>query len=227
MKKYGDQVWEDIFNTRQWGKYPSEEAVRFYFHATAILKRQEIKALDLGSGSGAVSWFMRHEGAEVTAIDGSPAAMRQLHANAAAFNAHIDNAIIGDITRPLDFLPPGFDIVIDHYSLLSNTKDLISTAFSHIFQLLNPGGFFLTCMIGPDSDGLDSGTIVAPDCYSNISSGILARDGILCTYSPAQLHRELAAAGFILEYTESMLHHTRRGSFSKIICCARKSPTDN
>ncbi len=48
MKIYGDKIYENQFSLGGWGKYPSEEVIRFFMHAKRKLASKGIKALDLG-----------------------------------------------------------------------------------------------------------------------------------------------------------------------------------
>ena len=53
MTVYGDKIYEKQFSVREWGKYPSEEVIRFFMRAKEKLNPTEIQALDLGCGIGA------------------------------------------------------------------------------------------------------------------------------------------------------------------------------
>jgi len=73
-----DPVWEQIFASQSWGKYPPEALIRFiarnYYKAP---DRKRISILEVGCGPGACVWYMAREGFSVTGIDGSPSALRQ------------------------------------------------------------------------------------------------------------------------------------------------------
>ena len=68
----GIPIWDDVFRSRSWGKYPKEELVRFiarrYYGAP---DRSAVRILDLGCGYGAATWYLAREGFAVSAIDGS------------------------------------------------------------------------------------------------------------------------------------------------------------
>ena len=71
-----DPAWEQIFRSRQWGKYPPEHLVRFVagnFYGAP--NRGAVHLLEIGCGPGANVWFMAREGFTVSAIDGSPTAI--------------------------------------------------------------------------------------------------------------------------------------------------------
>src|SRR5262245_17194928 len=73
-----DAVWERIFSSGPWGKYPGEDLIRFVARESAgVADRQSLKALELGCGPGANLWFLANEGIPFDAIDGSPSAVSQ------------------------------------------------------------------------------------------------------------------------------------------------------
>ena len=79
MKKtFGDKIYEKQFSTIGWGKYPSEEVIRFFMYAKNRINH-ELIALDIGCGIGSCSWFMAKEGAIVTAMDGSPSGLDMIN----------------------------------------------------------------------------------------------------------------------------------------------------
>ena len=88
IKVYGDKIYEQQFSTRAWGKYPSEEVIRFFVRAKKELRGSDLKALDIGCGTGACSWTMAKEGAMVTAIDGAPSGLEKVNALAREFGVN-------------------------------------------------------------------------------------------------------------------------------------------
>src|ERR1019366_523612 len=73
-----DPVWEQIFSTREWGKYPPEHVVRFVAgNFYRVPDRKEMCLLEVGCGPGANVWFMAREGFTVSRIDGSATAIKQ------------------------------------------------------------------------------------------------------------------------------------------------------
>ena len=51
MKSF-DEVWENIHATQEWGKYPSEQVIRFVARNYYRKERHSIKMLDFGVGGG-------------------------------------------------------------------------------------------------------------------------------------------------------------------------------
>lgn len=71
-----DPVWEKVFTSQSWGKYPGEDLIRFVarnFYGAP--KRHARRFLEVGCGPGANLWYLAREGFAVFGIDGSPAAV--------------------------------------------------------------------------------------------------------------------------------------------------------
>ena len=50
MSNFGDPIWENLFSTRDWGKYPSEEVIKFYKNFEEVIKvRKKYKIFNFGS----------------------------------------------------------------------------------------------------------------------------------------------------------------------------------
>ena len=50
MNKSFDTTWEDIHKTQEWGKYPSEDIIRFIARNYYKKERSNIKILDFEQG---------------------------------------------------------------------------------------------------------------------------------------------------------------------------------
>src|SRR5947209_316409 len=128
-----DPMWEEIFRTREWGKYPPEELIRFiarnYYSAT---DRKQIKILELGCGMGANTWFLAREGFDTYGIDGSQTAIRkaEMRLKEEGLSAHLR---IGEIASLADYYPAAhFDAVIDiaclEHNRLAEVRSMINQA---------------------------------------------------------------------------------------------------
>jgi hypothetical protein len=52
-----DPVWEQIFASREWGKYPPEHVVRFVArNFYRVPDRKQVRLLEVGCGPGANVW---------------------------------------------------------------------------------------------------------------------------------------------------------------------------
>ena len=67
-----DKGWERIFSENEYGKYPSEELIRFVaINYYKVPNRNEIKILEIGSGTGPNLWYLAREGFRVVGVEGS------------------------------------------------------------------------------------------------------------------------------------------------------------
>lgn len=71
------ETWEKIHREQEWGKYPSENVIRFIARNYYNTEREKIKILDFGCGGGAHTWFLARERFDVYAFDGSPTAVEK------------------------------------------------------------------------------------------------------------------------------------------------------
>src|SRR6202012_2431216 len=69
-------LWDDVFSSQEWGKYPSEAMIRFV--ARNFYKapdRKKVALLEVGCGPGPNIWYMCREGFDVYGVDRSKVAM--------------------------------------------------------------------------------------------------------------------------------------------------------
>ncbi|OEW07955.1 SAM-dependent methyltransferase, partial [Campylobacter sp. BCW_6871] len=139
--------WENIFSQKEWGKYPSENLIRFIAKNFYNVKdRSKINILELGLGTGANLWFCAKEGFSVSGIEWSKTGVERFKQRLENENLshHIQEIKIGDYEQKLDeFEDESFDAWIDGYSLAYNdfkkTKIIIEKA---IKKLKKNGKFF-------------------------------------------------------------------------------------
>lgn len=63
------EMWENIFRNKEWGKYPPESVIRFIARNFYHKNRDEIHILELGIGTGANLWFCAREGFKVSGCE--------------------------------------------------------------------------------------------------------------------------------------------------------------
>ena len=141
------EIWEEIFSSREWGRYPSVSLVRFVarnFYNQREVK--QLKVLELGSGGGANLWFLAREGFEVNGLDFSMSACEQAikRLNTESLQHKIGNIHCGDFTTDLDKFPDDyFDLIVDIEGLtnipINETESVIRKITS---KLLPKGKFF-------------------------------------------------------------------------------------
>ena len=171
-------VWDKIFHSREWGKYPIEEVIRFvaknYYPQP---ERKKIRFLDLGSGVGSVSWYLCREGFNVTATDGSSNALRILSGRLKNENYSAD--LVQSDVSALPFPDKSFDCVIDANCLMCNRYDDTIKILDEIWRILKNDGklFSYTPMSNSWGDGI--GLSFGRNTYSDAEDGPFSGMGIV------------------------------------------------
>lgn len=173
-----DPVWEDIHSSREWGKYPIEELIRFvarnYYSSE---NRQSVRFLDLGCGEGSASWYISREGFAVSAIDGSSTAIDKLKRRLDSDGLKADLAI-GDVSK-LPYSDEYFDCVVDLMCLMCNDVKNTARILSEVNRVLKPGGrlFSFTPQTGCWGDGI--GDSLGNNTYKDSEAGPFSNMGVV------------------------------------------------
>jgi len=176
-----DSVWETIFSSRPWGRYPSEDLVRFVIgEAHQKPDRSTLRALEIGCGPGANLWLLAREGVAFDAVDGSESAIVQarerLDNECPAWRGRL---LVGDFCNlPDDF--SGYDFIIDSEALYCNSEDESRTIIQQIFDRLLPGGKFWSRTFAPGTWGVENGERIGSNYW-------LANEGPINGKGPVRL----------------------------------------
>ena len=174
-------VWEDIFRSRSWGRYPAEDLVRFVARESfSAGDKTKLKALELGCGPGANLWFLANEGIPFDAIDGSTSAVSQaklrLDREKPGWKGRIE---VGTFCHlPEDYRD--YDFVIDSEAICCNDFDESSRLIRDIHERLVDGGAFWSRTFAPGTWGSESGERIGRDYW-------LANEGPLAGAGPVRL----------------------------------------
>ncbi|MCL2829468.1 MAG: class I SAM-dependent methyltransferase [Betaproteobacteria bacterium] len=138
-----DPVWEEIFRSQAWGKYPGEDLIRFvarnFYKAE---NRADVRLLEVGCGPGANLWYLAREGFGFAGVDGSHSAVAQA-------SARLDEECpgwrargvvsVGDITR-LDFPDGAFAAAIDNEAVCCNSWEASQAIYAEMARVVVQGG---------------------------------------------------------------------------------------
>lgn len=177
-----DPVWERVFTSQPWGRYPGEDLIRFVarnFYAAP--DRASVRFLEVGFGTGANLWLLAREGFSANGIEGSSAAAGIARArldeecpgwNAAPRSAEI---VVGDMTK-LSWPDDSFDALIDSEAVYCNDFEESCSIYREMHRVAKIGGrlFVRTFATGSWGDGV--GTPVGARRYV-AESGPLAGKG--------------------------------------------------
>jgi SAM-dependent methyltransferase len=167
-----DQAWETLFRSRDWGRYPPEELIRFvarnYYPAP---NRASVSILEVGCGTGANLWYLAREQFDAHGMDGSETAIAKARSRMGEENLRVALSV-GDIAH-LDRQYPAdhFSAVIDIVCLQHNRLSEIEQILRQVRTVLKSQGrvFSMMCAEGTYGDGL--GRRVEPGTYVDIAEG--------------------------------------------------------
>ena len=181
-----DPIWERVFSSQEWGKYPGEDLIRFIARNFYSKDRKNIRILEIGSGPGANIWYMSREGFNVFGIDGSQTAidnaMKRLKSD--GLNATLT---VGDIIS-LPYEDGFFDCVVDMECLYCNNFEKSSLILKEIHRVLKDHGLFYSrtftdeMHVGPSSP-------VSLGEYDTVLEGPLAGKGFVRLASKESLYK--------------------------------------
>lgn len=161
-----DKVWETIHQTREWGKYPGEDLIRFVARSLfSIPNRSKVKILEVGFGTGANLWFLAREGFSVYGVEGSKTAhskaQEKLDREVPGWTGKL---VHGDFLK-LPFDSEFFDAVIDVGAITTNSYDDSKEIYSQIHRVLKKNGKLFSRTFATGSYGDGSGQEVGHRAY--------------------------------------------------------------
>lgn len=190
-----DKTWNDVFKTHAWGKYPSEDMIRFVAkNYYGVKERVEIKFLDLGCGIGTAAWYLSREGFDVTGVDGSEVAISQARAwfISEGLTARFDVAMLDNLPYP----DSSFDVVVENCATTSNPFDVAKNVFNEVKRVLKPNGKYFGIFLGQETTC--EGKIDSTDkhFFQCIEKGPLVRSAKVRLFSEEELVYLASSAGF-------------------------------
>lgn len=189
--------WEKLHKEMEWGRYPSEQVVRFVARNYYKKDRNKIKILDFGCGAGANTWFLAREGFDTYAFDGSESAIEKTKKN--LLQEGIENVeleILDAVNIIEKYKENYFDCVIDNFCVYANTMDAIKIMYQNIYYILCVTGKIFTVCFGEETLGYTSGIELEKETYRNVKEGILSNRGIVHIFKKEEIHNLLKEIGF-------------------------------
>lgn len=161
----GNPIWEEIFATQEWGKYPGESLIRFIARNFYKLNRSNVKILELGCGPGANLWFCAREGFNVFGIDASKNAIdkctERLNLEVPNWKGQIIN---GSVTK-LPYEESFFDAVIDNQCVSCLDFQNAKKAYFESNRVLKPNGKLFIRTFASGSHGDETGENLSKDTW--------------------------------------------------------------
>ena len=185
-------LWEEIFSTRAWGRYPPEDLIRFcaqrfYTHQP----RSDVKLFEVGIGTGANLWYLAREGFGVHGLEGSEAgatqARQRLDLECKGWNrGEADQLRVGDMCDPLPWADNHFDGVIDNDAVTCVDHESACRVYAQMHRVTRPGGWLYVRTPAAGTWGEATGEAHGHNAW-RCSEGPFAGTGIVRFASEADL----------------------------------------
>lgn len=175
-----DKTWEDIYRTRGYNRYPSEEVIGFVLrNFRDVPNRKQVKILEIGCGQGANLWFIAREGYETYGIDASETSieMSRKVMTEEKLTADLKIGDVSDLSSYYDGLK--FDAIIDMGCLQHNPLKSSKRILGQAYSLLKPGGKMFSRMMQAGTYGDGMGTPAGLKAYKDINEGPLMGWGFI------------------------------------------------
>lgn len=194
MKTF-DDMWEQIHNEQEWGKYPSEEIIRFVARNFYKRERANTKLLDAGCGSGAISWYLSREGFDVYAFDGSDTAIKKAKKRMCDEQLNVSFNVYDAANT--EYEGDFFDGIIDSAMIYANTIQGIKAILKECHRILKPGGkLFSTGLFKVGMSGYGTGEKLEENTYREVTEGALAHRGTVHFFDEVQVNSYWKDTGY-------------------------------
>jgi ubiquinone/menaquinone biosynthesis C-methylase UbiE len=172
-----DNGWDSLFSRVEWGRYPSEELIRFIArNFYNVENRKDIKILEVGCGTGANLWYLSREGFSVYGMDGSKVGLE--HADKYLKNECLSADLRHADAMDLPYDDSTFDAVLDVECIYANSLKDTKVILDDIYRVLKPGGLLYSKTFCTGMSGEDTGQRMAdePNTYIDMPDGPLHKD---------------------------------------------------
>jgi SAM-dependent methyltransferase len=153
-------IWDEVYTSHEWGKYPSESLIQFIARNFYKSERGDVRILEVGCGTGANLWYFSREGFQAYGVDGSDVAIKKANDRMISENLTV-NLQVADIVN-LPFCNSFFDVVIDVECIYCNNSENTKKILEEIKRVLKPEGKFYSRTF---SDKMFIGTNIKENIY--------------------------------------------------------------
>ncbi|MGD1118621.1 MAG: class I SAM-dependent methyltransferase [Dehalococcoidales bacterium] len=161
LPRYSSEILAWEYDQRQPEPLPGE--LEWYLK---YARHSRSPVLELACGSGRLLIPMAQADYEIHGVDSSESMLNQLRKKIAILNISIQRKITIFRSDILEFSPSQrYDMIVIAYNSLREltTKRMIRQCFQHVFNILNPGGYFLFTLRRIDRLSLKDGKKVIFD----------------------------------------------------------------
>lgn len=207
-----DPNWEKIYSSREWGKYPYIEIVKFVARNFYNKDRENTKILDVGCGTGSHVWYLSKEGFQAFGIDGSKTAIQKGKERLESENLK-GNLVVGDILE-LPYENNVFNGVLDNACLYANNEEHTKTILKEIQRVLKNKGLFYSRTFGIKQNlGKDFNKLNKYE-FENITEGALAGNNFARLVDENKI-KELYGKFFKIKSID-IINHTENNGNSEV-----------
>lgn len=189
-------VWDEVFATKEWGRWPAEPVVRATVGVARRLGRP-LHVLEIGCGPGAQLWYLEHEGHLSVGVDlshvGTTRARTRLDQEGVSARLAVGDA------RLLPLRGATFDLVLDVEAFAHNHEHDYEALWREAARVTRPGGHLLSLGFTKRTFGAGAGTALGTRTVSDIPEGPLAGVGTVAFLSEEVATAAAEAAGLRVE----------------------------
>jgi SAM-dependent methyltransferase len=190
-------LWNAVFASREWGRWPAESVVRIMARARRQLG-DDVDVLEIGCGPGAQLWFLEREGMNAFGADISPVGLNVARDRLA--DEHLPARLaVADAAR-LPFRDSAFDIVLEVESFYFMHESVAPDLWREAARVLRPGGRFVSVAFSRTTASCLRGARPTGDrTFVDADDGPFAGLGTVCLASEDDIRNLSASAGLVVE----------------------------
>lgn len=217
------RIWENIFRTKNWGRYPAEELVRFVARNYQNIKtRPKIKILEIGCGVGGNLVFLAKENFTIFGIDFSKTAILKSRKNLNKEAPKWKGKLINSNVMNHQFDKEQFDLIIDNEMSCCLSFPEVLKLYKMLNSSLKNGGKIFLRTFSKNSYGDRTGKEIGYNFF--IPSKGIANMGPQ-RFSTSRDINKIFKENYKITYKEivSRSLHNRKNKFSEWVVVAVKN----